>query len=97
MTGIEMIAKERKEQVEKHGFNDVHDDKSFNRCGELKQAAAYLIAETGTNHKDILIADYPDNWHVGFKIKFARKTHIEKLVVAGALLAAEIDRLQRRT
>jgi hypothetical protein len=87
MTGIELIAEERRQQVEKHGFNEAHDSSSFNQCGELKEAALHLLSDGAL--------PFPSQWMFDWKIKFSRKSKLERLTIAGALIAAEIDRLNR--
>jgi hypothetical protein len=83
-TGVELIADERKEQVEKHGFTAKGD--AQHKHGELKSAAIYLL--DGASGK------YPSNWSAAIKHRFDAKSEIGKLKVAAALIAAEIDRLQ---
>ncbi len=91
-SGIELIAEERHEQINKHGF-DVSEDEYYKK-GELKKAALYCLLLNGRY--------YPKNWQGWFKEKIAAKTlrlspiefDIEMLKIAGALIAAEIDRLQ---
>lgn len=84
-TGIELITEERAEQIQKHGFDANRDDNYT--IEELKDVATYLL--TGEARF------YPHTWSKEWKDKFDKKTRIEKLAIAGALLAAEIDRLQR--
>lgn len=85
MTGIELIAEERREQIEKHGFS-VANDWMYYKNGELKQAALFYLNPS--------IFAWPDSWDEGYyKDKIALKDEINKLRVAGALIAAEIDRL----
>lgn len=87
-TGIELIAQERQEQIEKHGTS-VKDDVEFNKNGELAQVARYLCSTVNTT------SEYPRNWSLDFKWHIDRnKSRIERLTIAGALIAAEIDRLQ---
>lgn len=91
MTGIELIAKERQEQIEKHGF-DVSEDEYYKQ-GELICAAVFCLLEQTIY--------YPTSWQDWFlkKMKAKKKRlskkefDIEKLKIAGALIAAEIDRL----
>lgn len=94
-TGVELIVSERQEQIEKHGFDSDHDSRDFNSSGEMITAAGYIldIAQGNVPGSLTVTAQYPRNWHPKFKSKFAQKTRIEKLTVAGALIAAEIDRL----
>jgi hypothetical protein len=91
-TGIELIAAERQEQIEKHGFDQLHD--SENDSKQLRKAATYLL--TG-------VKDYIPEWEYKWYLKLSSKIYkamsskegeIELLKVAGALIAAEIDRLQ---
>lgn len=95
-TGIELIAKERQRQVEKEGWSSEHDDK--HNKGELAKAAAcYCICddlrESNRNRKYLFILRYwkfsPEFW------KPSQDNRIKELAKAGALIAAEIDRLQR--
>lgn len=80
--GIERIRKERIEQIVKHGkIDDIKD----NPYGQLKDAAMYILSADPSY--------WPLAWNESWKEKFDKKDQIEKLVVAGALIAAEIDRL----
>lgn len=84
-TGAELIAIERQEQIEKHG-KTIESDMEKNDMGQLKWAAQSLITE--------MIEDYPSDWDSKVFDKITDKTEVERLVIAGALIAAEIDRLQ---
>lgn len=92
-TGIELIAEERREQIEKHGFNLVQDEQYYQN-NELVNAAIYSL--TLDRNK------YPDNWEFWFHDNMIKKQErmseeeflIERLKIAGALIAAEIDRVQ---
>ncbi len=97
MDGADWIKNEREEHVPKHGYTEDHDDE-WNSHGELAQAAGYLIGEVVAfphHWDDTFCASYPAAWDPSHKEKFDEKSDIEKLVVAGALIAAEIDRLVR--
>lgn len=87
MNAIELIAKERQEQVEKHGFDSVHDDEHGD-C-QLEQAAISIVS------------DDPDMWpwqgELDMFHRISRKSPIDRLVIAASFLAAEIDRLIRET
>lgn len=85
MTGIELIAEERRQQIEKHGFDEANDDQYFQ--GELVGAAECILGEN--------TSVFPETWHPGWMKKFLGKPRVEQLAIAGALIAAEIDRLQR--
>lgn len=88
-TGIELIAIERQEQIEKHGYS-LKNDNEYNKNGELSQVARYLISPISVEQ------EWPRNWSRSFKDDIDRKSFIHKLKVAGALIAAEIDRLQNQ-
>jgi hypothetical protein len=108
-TGIELIADERKEQIEKHGFDSNHD-KKFKR-GSLSYHAAILATPTilyekydsAVNKISFIVAEPFDNWKLpnqnfnGNEVidneLLPKEQRIKQLVVAGALIAAEIDRL----
>lgn len=87
--GAELIAEERTRQISAENWTPEHDDS--HRDGHLAKAAAELAAH-GT---DMEVTDHlsgPDVWGL------VRKHHNDRqrqLVIAGALIAAEIDRLQR--
>lgn len=90
--GIELIAQERSEQIKKHGF-DITKDKYYSDR-QLFNAALYVL----TN----IVHYYPKGWGAWFSQKMKQKEkrlpqipfEIERLKIAGALIAAEIDRLQ---
>lgn len=92
-TGIELIAEERKRQVEIEGYTADHD-KEENDIGQLAFAAAAYACPPAAD-----------------KVKGFKRTHlfpwdsrvwkpsddrVRELVKAGALIAAEIDRLQNQ-
>ena len=87
-TGIELIAQERAEQIEKHGYTIDHDIKQTEIEGisPLRMAAVALIHPTEKF--------FPMSWSFE-RIKYIQnnKSYKDKLIIAGALIAAEIDRL----
>lgn len=86
MTGIELIAVERQRQQAVEGWSEYHDD--THRRGEMARAAAcYALQHTTVSGRAI-------RWPWA-KCWWKPKTPIRDLVRAGALIAAEIDRLQR--
>ena len=86
MNGIELIAKERQEQIEKHG-RTIEQDVQLNTVGQLGFAVVSLCS--GNFNKQC-----PVGWDKGIWMKMIAKPYAERLVIAGALIAAEIDRLQ---
>jgi hypothetical protein len=82
-SGIELITAERQDQIEKHSFDKSHDNNeaAFN----LSNAAVFVLTQDE--------AYFPKEWEGKWRDKFRAKTYKERLVTAGALLAAEIDKL----
>lgn len=90
MTGLQLILEERCEQITKHKFHPSHDDQHTD--GMLtKEAARLAVLGTDANVVDPS-CDFPDPWGLQRKLAGHR---IHQLKVAGALIAAEIDRLLR--
>ena len=87
MTGVELIAQERQEQIEKHG-RTVESDAKENKGGELRKGAIALIDAHGQGK----IEDLPLCWSDKICLKMIKKSYKERLIIAGALIAAEIDR-----
>ena len=98
-SGVELIAEERKRQVEKEGWTPEHDAEHDE--GEMVDAAiCYAIGDTQIKHEPLM--DYPNKitvyqnfwpWHLQYW-KPSPKDRVRELTKAGALIAAEIDRLQ---
>lgn len=86
-TGVELIAQERDEQIEKHGFT-VGRDVVENRGEQLTEAVIKLLDENSDR------MNYPEGWSEIVWWRMMSKPYKERLIIAGALLAAEIDRLQ---
>mgnify|MGYP001287904267 CR=1 FL=1 len=100
MTGVEMIAAERERQQYEEGWLSEHDDE--HSSGELAfAAAAYAIyAATPMFKREWERSKVPGLWPwLGTWWKPAAgnssEDRIRELTKAGALIAAEIDRLQR--
>jgi len=96
-TGIELITQERAEQILKHG-RTVDLDVKQNTKGELSFAAALLSCPNpesmGYNSNSDL--GKPEKWDKEVFKHMMSKTYKERLIIAGALIAAEIDRLQNQ-
>ena len=89
-TGIELIAAERVEHVKKHG-RTVDFDKQFNNVGQLIRAVRTL---TIVNlHPKVTPQYRPDNWDPDLWDRMCAKSYKDRLVIAAALIAAEIDRI----
>jgi len=88
-TGIELISIERAEQIEKHG-RTVELDMVENENYELSYAAHTLCMF----EKARLFYRAPNGWNRDFWQRILKKSYKDRLIIAGALIAAEIDRLQ---
>jgi SHS2 domain-containing protein len=94
MNGIERITKERKRQIEKEGWDAEHDAEHTEE--ELVYAAICYAAP----EKVFILCEDDDGYHFVDPWPWdeewdKRKKHklIKRLTIAGALIAAEIDRL----
>jgi hypothetical protein len=99
-TGIELIAEERARQMQREGWTPDHDDGHYGK--EMAEAAvAYLMfygeqrgnAQVPAHISDMILARH---WPWG-RTWWKPKDELRNLVRAGALIAAEIDRLERLT
>ena len=88
-TGVELIAEERKRQIEVEKWDEEHDDKHSK--GEIANAAR-CYAIPGVKSWWTTGLDWP--WNVSWWKP--SDDPIRNLTKAGALIAAEIDRLQRQ-
>ncbi len=102
MTGLDIIAAERRRQIGQEGYTDAHDD--THTGGELSWAGACYAnvgsavirgASAGEFPADAMLelGDWPGDWD-GCHWK-PSDDPIRNLAKAGALIAAEIDRLLR--
>lgn len=97
--GVQRIAAERRRQVEQEGWTPEHDAEHVGN--ELAQAAACYAWPPMRPHfvKNAWPWDReywkPEELEVGFTNEQIRQARIKVLVKAGALIAAEIDRLLR--
>lgn len=101
-TGLELIAQERREQIEKHG-RTLETDRTENNHYQLSQAASLMCyvdpEEVGAQYlSDEDNPDFnhcaPSDWDGTVWNRMMNKEYKDRLVIAGALIAAEIDRLQ---
>ena len=87
-TGIEIIAEERKRQIEVEEWTPEEDD--LYTAGQLALAGAtYYGGYVYSTDVPIMFPFSPEWW------KPTPDDRIRELAKAGALIAAEIDRLQR--
>lgn len=104
-TGAELIAAERRRQIEEEGYTQNTDD--ILAPGKLAAAAECYLAFVRFHHKidthhGPWMLDIPDRNHIEGLWPFHPRMWkpsadpLRNLVRAGALIAAEIDRLQRQ-
>ena len=86
MTGIERIAAERKRQIGVEGWTAEHDSRHL--IGELARAAACYALHASGERRVFAFWPWGNEWWK------PSKNQIRDLEKAGALIAAEIDRLQ---
>ena len=99
VTGIELIAAERERQIKEEGWTAEHDEQ--HEEDELAWAAVYYAMPKPLAFHCPRVgrceihpfAVFPQNWNSHWA-KRDEKDRIRQLVVAGALIAAEIDRIQ---
>ena len=91
-TGVELIAAERQEQIEKH-FRSLNYDVRYNDNGQLEQGALMLLSVDFEEGIDT--ASYPQGWNEDLCTKMIGKPRRDRLIIAGALIAAEIDRIKQ--
>lgn len=90
MNGAELIAVERRRQVEVEGWSPEHDD--HHTHGELATAGAVYAMPANGSWKASEWPFEPESLKHDWNTAEGR---IRELTRAGALVAAEIDRLQR--
>jgi hypothetical protein len=92
ITALNLIAAERQRQIEKEGWSAAHDDQHV--LGELAAAAA-CYASPGPCYRRVNQTYYsmwPWSLEWDKRDKHDRK---RQLVIAGALIVAELERLDR--
>lgn len=87
-SAIELIEEERKRQIEK-GYDSKHDEKHF--MGELADAASCYAMTPDTRPTEL--SPFPWPWMGGWNP--TPDNRIKELTKAGALIVAEIERLQK--
>lgn len=93
-TGIELIAEERQRQIEVEGWTPEHDAEHTDNS-IAKAAACYATPADKRNMGNWPEGVFPALWP--WDLKWWKPTpdnRVKELIKAGALIAAEIDRLQ---
>ena len=87
-TGINLIKKEREEQIIKQGRTTELDIEYNSNC-----QLAFAAERLGVPELDMLNYIAPVNWDEQIWDKMISKPYKQRLIIAGALIAAELDRL----
>ena len=94
-TGIELITEERQKQIDKHGFTAAHhvvnSEKWYSR-NQMAKAAIFLL-DPNTLPIEEFQQNIPLNWDRVWFTNLNSRDSKERLIIAGALIAAELDRL----
>ncbi len=104
-SGVELVAEERQRQIAREGFDAKHDAE-HDSC-ELVDAALCYAAVASAEVRGSTAEEWPASMFNGFNDSLIEwpwedewwkpsDDPIRNLVKAGALIAAEIDRLQRK-
>lgn len=92
-TGVERIAAERKKQIEVYRWDD-----SGNNHFQLTDCALMIAQDVAAKQVEGLNRPDGDNYWPAARAEHIREKYgddiISRLAIAGALIAAEIDRLQ---
>lgn len=88
--GTQLIADERQKQIDKHGFTAEHhvNHPEWYVNDQLKKAARSLLL-----HPLSIFVETPENWDEAWFKNLINRPEKERLVIAGALIVAELDRL----
>lgn len=93
-TGIELISEERQRQIEVEGWTPEHD--AGHDDSELVDAALCYGATAANDPGSEFSGSHPYAWPWAREWWKPSPDPIRNLTKAGALIAAEIDRLQRQ-
>lgn len=110
--GAELIAEERERQIKQEGYDAEHDDEHTEgelALAAICYATPQLIFIRDDRARAVIFEDpwpWGDRWDKRYTYKsgntlpepstYTREKRISFLVKAGALIAAEIDRLERQ-
>lgn len=91
--GIDLIAKERQKQIDKYGFTGEHhaSHPEWYDADQIAKAAGRLILDEFPGVSE----PTPLNWDKNHFLDMMQRSKKERLVIAGALIAAELDRLEQ--
>lgn len=89
MTGAQLITDERREQIVRHK-RTVANDVATNSNKDLELAAQRLIMQVASDSR--VIPSWPEHWDKAICDKMDAKPDFEKVQIAGAFMAASLDR-----
>ena len=91
--GVSQIYSEREKQIKKHGFDAENQAKNPQYCGsgQLQYAAHTLLDLEVMGNVELI---EPLNWDRERFIRLCEKPQEDRIRIAAALLAAELDRLE---
>lgn len=96
LSGIELFAIERARKIKKHGYDAqfIKDNPHYYSEKQLAIAAEMLLmAEHQDNVKRYC---YPTNWPIDEVDKMLSKSYLQRLIIAGSLIADETERIQNQ-
>lgn len=88
-SGIELIKEEREKQITKHGFTAEH----HHNHPEWYDKDQLIDAVSTLTIKKIKSCGVPINWDESWFSDLCNRSYKERLIISGALIAAELDRL----
>lgn len=93
-TGIELIADERQKQIDKHGFTGDHhlSHPEWYENLQLQSAAHSMLADELYEQAEVY-DNIPQNWDADWWESLCNRGRKERLIIAAALIAAELDRM----
>jgi hypothetical protein len=86
-SALDLISAERRRQIAEEGWPAAHDDQHV--LGQLRLAAVCYLGERDAASR------MPDSWPWQLRYWKPSDDQVRNLVKAGALIVAEIERLQR--
>lgn len=88
--GVKLIANERRKQIDKHGFTAEHhvNHPEWYENNQMRNAAASILIPD-------IVSISPENWDLKWFLNLCYREPKERLIIAGALIASELDRLEQ--
>lgn len=92
MSGAELIAQERAEQQERHGYTP-DSDRQYDGHELTDAAQSYVLAAVWAEREGAPLEAPPSEWPWEDRFWKPSDDPVHNLAKAGALIAAEIDRI----